>query len=107
MIKANADFDNWRIPDLYDLTKAWIGQFNNRPSFNNVPILTYDDFPMYISGLSHNEAVARFSVRFTGYVKNNVNFIPFEVDAWVFPIPPYPEVEYPYFPVEKMPYHYL
>lgn len=71
-----------------------------------MPILTYDDFPMYMPGLSHFEALDRFRVRFTGYVKNNVNFIPFEVDTRVFPVPPYPEVEYPYFPVDNLPFYY-
>lgn len=63
----------------------------------------YDDFPQYIAGLSRNEALARFKAKFTGYVKALGGLTPIEVNTWVFPVPPYPEVEYPFFPMDKLP----
>lgn len=106
MIKANANFDNWAIPELSDLRQAWIGQFNNKQSYGNVPILTYDDFPQYIPGLSRNEALARFRAKFTGYVKGVTGIVPVDVDTWVYPVPPYPEVDYPFFPTDRLPQYY-
>lgn len=109
MIAANKNFDNWSIPSPEDLNALWLG--NVDPKYNNfndqnIPLLSYDQFPQFFPGLDRSEAVERFLIRYTYYTKALTGLVPITVKAWAWPIPPYPEVEYPFYPVERLPSYY-